>query len=514
MNMSLSQAFGKLIGWTLMLPGNLLARTGFYDKSSVVRLTAYTLFALAFAAVGAASLSDFGSLFIWTLGVVAVVTEAHRYFTFNAVDKTREHLRGNQLVETKVVEKMVAKEESRFKLGSVPMPQRLETRHFLLAGTTGSGKTRVIHQILEPVRDTNARAVVVDIGGAMVSRYYREGDVILNPRDARSVGWSPLSEIKDIDDIPLLAAAIVPDGTGSAAEWNKYAQRLMAAVLQRVWENGGDNAEIIRLLTRAPVEELRQVVEGLPAEGMLREGNEKMLASVLAIVASYITPLSALDPAAGGDAFSVTDWIMNESEHEKSWLFMNFTDRQIEQLKPIICSIISVAASSVLSLKEDQNRRIFFIIDEADALGQISGLASLLTRGRRFGASVVTALQSVSQLYTHYGRDVSNTLLSNLGTQVILRLPDAETAEWASRTFGDEQIREEHVSTCEQGGGSFETSTNTSYQTRQQRIVLASEIQSLPDLRGLLNIAGDIPPCVIDIPPVNPPQLHPEFVKK
>jgi len=509
--MSISHAFGKLIGYTIMLPGNLLAKTGFYDKPGVVRLTAYALFALIFAAVGASSLAQFGSVLLWTLGVVTVMTEAHRFWMYNSTDKSREHLRGNQLVETKVVEKMLAKEESRFKLGSVPMPKKYETRHFLFAGSTGTGKTRLFHQVLQPTRETNARAIIVDIGGTMVSKYYREGDVILNPRDARSVSWSPLGEIIDEDDIPLIAASIIPEGHGSSQEWNTYARRLMAAVLQRVWENGGDNAEIIRLLSRAPVEELRQVVEGLPAEGMLREGNEKMLASVLAIVASYITPLAALDPRAGADAFSVTKWVMNGPE--KSWLYLNFTDRQIETLKPLITAVISVSISSLLSLREDHNRRFFFVLDEFDALGQISGISSLLTRGRRFGASAIIAIQSVSQLYTHYGRDVANTLLSNLGTQVILRLPDPETAEHASRIFGDEQIREEHVSTSAQTGG-VEQSTNTSHQVRQQRVVLPSEIQNLPDLRGLLNTVGDIPPCVIDIPAINPPQLHAEFEKK
>lgn len=290
----------------------------------------------------------------------------------------------------------------------------------------------------------------------------------------------------------------------------RYAQRLLAGVLQRVWEQGGDNAEVIRLLTRAPVEELRDLLAGLPAEGMLREGNERMLASVMSIISSYATPLAALDQSAGADSFSISKWVMDDRKGE--WIFLNFTDRQIEQLKPIITAVIALAISATLSLKEDSERRLFFVLDEFDALGQISGIKSLLTRGRRFGASAIVAIQSVSQLYECYGRDVANTLLSNLGTQVILRLPDAETAEWASRTFGDEQIREEHISTST--NHQFENSTSNSFQIRQQRVVLASEIQQLPDLTGLLNIVGDIPPCVIQIPPINPPQLHEEFIKK
>lgn len=508
----IGKLIGKLLGKSLrfafLMPAILLSKVGFYDLNILIRLAAYSAAGLLF---GWGALESIATAAI----IVAVASELGGRAVNSDDAGSPDHIRGNQLVDTKIVEKMTSKKEYRFKLGTVGVPKKSETRHFLFAGTTGSGKTRLFHQVLQPGRETDARAIIVDIGGAMVSRYWHgegSGDIILNPRDARSVAWSPLAEIHDLDDVPLVASAIIPDGTGSAVEWNKYAQRLFAGVLQRVWEQGGDNAEVIRLLTRAPAEELRDLLAGLPAEGMLREGNEKMLASVMAIIASYATPLSALDPSAGADSFSVSKWVMDDRKGE--WLFLNFTDRQIEQLKPIIGAVIALAISATLSLKEDSERRLFFVLDEFDALGQISGVKSLLTRGRRFGASAIVAIQSVSQLYECYGRDVANTLLSNLGTQVILRLPDAETAEWASRTFGDEQIREEHTSTSTAHDLDGKNSTSVSHQIRQQRVVLPSEIQNLPDLCGLLNIVGDIPPCVIQIPPVNPPQAHEEFVKK
>lgn len=504
----LGKALGKTIGFALMLPAHILNKIGFYNLSFLLRLAAYAALGVV---VGWGSIEAISGIAI----VVAIISElAGR--SLNSDDNSNDdHLRGNQLVDVKTVQKMVKGEDCRYSLGEVPFPAKFETRHTLLAGTTGSGKTRVMHQILQPTRETDARAICVDVGGALVSRYWRgegSGDIILNPRDARSVAWSPLAEIDTEDDLPLISAAIIPDGTGSSGEWNRYAQRLLAGVLQRVWEQGGDNSEVIRLLTRAPAEELRDLLVGLPAEGMLREGNEKMLASVMAIITSYATPLAALDPSAGADSFSVSKWVMSDTKGE--WLFLNFTDRQIEQLKPIICSVLSIAISSTLSLKEDSERRLFYIIDEFDALGEIAGIKSLLTRGRRFGAAAVLAIQSVSQLYSCYGHENARTLLSNLGTQLVLRLPDPDTAEYASRLVGDEQVREEHISTSRSHDLDGKNSTSTSYQIRQQRVVLPSEIQNLPDLVGLLNIVGDIPPCIVQIPPVNPPQVHEEFVRK
>lgn len=497
---------GAGIGKLLALPAFALEALGFNALGLPIRLAAY----VGLAALLAAGSRDFLGTTLYLAVVIISLSEYFRH-KIHAGDGKTGHVRGNELVTVETVKKMVAAEKSRFSLGEVPIPEKYENRHFLFAGTTGSGKTRLFHQLLQPARKTNARAVIVDIGGAMLSRYYQPQDVILNPRDERSVDWSPLAEINDIDDVALVVKAIIPEGQGSGKEWNQYAQRLMSAVVQRVWEGAGTNGEIVRLLTRADITELREICAGLPAEGMLREGNDKMLGIVLAIIASYLAPLQMLNPDAGRDAFSVTKWVSDGPE--KSWLYLNFQDRQIETLKPLICAIVGISISSLLSLKEDPDRRFFFILDEADSLGEVSGLKSLLTRGRRFGASVVLAIQSISQLYECYGRDIANTICANLGTQVILRLPDAETSEWASRLFGDEQLIEAQHSENSREFGT-ERGENTSYQMRTQRVVMPSEIANLPDLVGLLNIVGDVPPCVIKVPPINPPQLHEEFIRK
>lgn len=507
----IGKLIGKLLGKSLrfafLVPAILLGKAGFYNLNILIRLAVYSAVGLLF---GWGSLESIATAAI----IVAVASELGGRAVNSGEDGSPDHVRGNQLVDTKTVAKMTRTEDCRFMLGSVGIPKKFETRHFLFAGTTGSGKTRLYHQVLQPTRDSDSRAVVVDIGGAMISRYYRgEGssDIVFNPKDERGIQWSPLAEILDEDDIPLIAKALIPDGEGSGnKEWNRYAQQIVQGVLRFAWMTGADNQEMLRLLSRADTEELRECVKDLPVAGMFREGNERMMSNVMGIVSSYAGTVAMLDPAAGADSFSISRWIMSDTKGE--WLFMNFSDRHIEAMRPLLTAVVGLAISATLSLKEDSERRLFFVLDEFDALGEISGIKSLLTRGRRFGASAIIAIQSVSQLYECYGRDVANTLLSNLGTQVILRLPDAETAEWASRTFGDEQIREEHISTST--NHQFENSTSNSFQIRQQRVVLPSEIQQLPDLVALLNVVGDTPPCVVHIPPVNPPQIHEEFVKK
>ena len=73
-----------------------------------------------------------------------------------------------------------------------------ETKHFKLIGTTGTGKSTAIQELIRGALARGDRAVIADPDGGYLRRFYREerGDVILNPFDQRSVKWDLFAEIK------------------------------------------------------------------------------------------------------------------------------------------------------------------------------------------------------------------------------------------------------------------------------------------------------------------------------
>jgi len=407
-----------------------------------------------------------------------------------------DHVRGNAIVPAKAVKAMLKREDSQFSIGDIPFPRRFEVLGFLIVGAIGTGKSQTFHQILGPVRKNGQRAVVADVGGEFTARYFKKGDQVFNPFDRRSISWSPLAEMRGEWDADKLAKSVVPDGFGSGAEWNGYAQTLLSAVLLRLWESGaGNNGEMLRLLTRAPADEIKNFVAGCPAEGLFAEGSERMLASIMGILSSYIKPFQHLDPAAGNDAFSIRDWMENE---DGSWLFLNFTDSQFPALKPLIAAVLDVSISSLLEMKPNADRRCWFAVDEFATFGAIQSIEPLLTKGRKYGAAAILGLQSISQIRESYGQQKAQTLLGCLGTWTVLRCQDAETAEYMSRYVGDEEIRRETVSTSSKGIEMATTSTGSEWRT--QRAVLPSEIAQLPNLTAILNVVGETPPCVVQIP--------------
>lgn len=427
-----------------------------------------------------------------------------------------EIVRGARVVKASELDEMVksAGEVCMYKIAGVTIPRSAEATHLLFCGTTGAGKTQAYHGVLKTVREEKHKAVVADVGGEMLARYYREGDIVLNPFDSRSVSWSPLAEMRGEWDAEKVAKSIVPDGHGSAAEWNGYAQKVVSAVLRKQWESGvGSNGEIVRLLTAASRDELAEYVAGLPAAGLFNENNKGMLGSIMGIVSTYISPISYLDKDAGEHSFSIRDYI--SSEENGNWLFINFTDSQLAALKPLISSFMDTAISALLELKPDSNRKIYFVIDEFSTFGMISSLLGFFEKARKYGGIAILGCQAFSQITESYGREKAQTILACLGTWLILRTPDPETADYMSRYLGDQEIKRTNTSTSagRTAEGWSENSTQ-SIEHKTQRAVLPSDIQNLPSLSGFLNIAGDFPVATITVPIVHGDEVAERFIQR
>lgn len=424
---------------------------------------------------------------------------AWAWFIFMAGAAGQDHLRGGTLVDALTLEKLAKKEDPKAEIfiGGVGIPRRLEARHFLLAGTTGSGKSQAFYQIAEVARQRGDAAVVADVNAEMLGRFYNpsRGDTILNPVDSRSESWSPLSEIFAEWDCERIAQSIVPSGEGEEGEWKHFAQVLLAAILSKVWRERGKNFDLSNLILFAPSEELAEALKGTQASLLFAAGAEKMLGSIRSILATHCQPFSYLKPDAGRDAFSITKFIQAEAATKRgAWLYFPVRDDFFKAFRPLIAAQIDLAISALLSADDDEARRVWFMLDEAASWRRLSSLPDLLTKGRKKGGVGVLGLQTVSQYRSAYGRDDAQTLLSNLGTWLTLRVGDSDTAEFMSLGIGDEQVRRFVESS------NHERQKSVSEQIAVERAIMPADLKNLPDLKAILNIAGSLPAGWVEIP--------------
>lgn len=377
-------------------------------------------------------------------------------------------------------------------LASIPVEAADETKHFKILGTTGTGKSTAIRELLSGALARGDRAVIADPDGGYAARFYdaARGDLILNPFDARSARWDPFRELRAPYDAEQLARSLIGDGHGSEQAWRGYAQTLLAALLQQLAQEPGDRlAALLRLATSAEIAELRALLGETSAAALLESGNERMFGSVRAVAVSRLAPLVHVR-AQRAPSMSVRDWI----EHGRGVLFLPYRADQIAALRFLISTWMRTAIFQTMSQGE-ADHRLWFTVDELDALGAIDGLSDALARLRKFGGRCVLGFQSIAQVSGTYGAAGAHTIVENCANTLLLRCSASEgggTAQFAARLVGEREVEREQVSHSRAGPwwGGGQRSTSHSRHRAVEPALLAAELEQLADLEGYLKLAS------------------------
>lgn len=374
-----------------------------------------------------------------------------------------------------------------------------ETKHFKLIGTTGTGKSTAIRELLAGALARGDRLVVADPDGGYLAQFYNRprGDIVLNPFERDSVKWDWSGEILATYDVEQLVSALIPTSEdASAQEWRGYARTFLTAIARRCHQSGHrDPAELWRLLTVADSEELRPLVAGTAAQPFLDPDNARMFGSIRSVAGSAVAAFEHIRTQRTR-LFSVRSWV--RAQRGPAALFIPYKAGQIAALRTVIAAWMRLAIFEAMSGVEDHDQRLWFVVDELDALGAIDGLKDALARLRKFGGRCVLGFQSIAQVSTIYGAGNGQTIVENCSNTLILRCAGSEnggTSQFASRLIGEREVLRRQTTRGSDRGVIFGSrdsrrSTNISEQTATETAVMPSELEQLPDLEGYLKLVS------------------------
>jgi hypothetical protein len=434
-------------------------------------------------------------LLAWLLGLL---------FLRGAARRRRERaLRDRVIAGTLVVtEKRLARLSGKhadaraLAIGSVPIPSRLETRHMATMGTTGSGKTTVLRQLLDGIEARGEAALVYDTSGEFIAHYYRpeRGDIILNPFDARCACWSPFAEIAHPADADRVAHQLITEtGQHDRDVWLETSRILVANMIRALWREGnGTLPALLNALQVRTKDDLKLWLGNSSSARTFAEDADRATGSVLFMLAKAANLIQFL--RVDDDApFAFRDFIQGLDKHPspRPWIFVPRKEDYFEASKPLLARWLECAASAVLGLPPSADRRIWFVLDELADLPRVDNLARLLPEGRKFGAGVVLTLQALGQMRHRYGPQIAESMLGCCNTKLFLQTIDAETRQWASQTIGECEVEIQTMTDAlAEGDGAPVTTLG---RTRKMRpAVLESELR-LPKFEGYLLFPDGMP---------------------
>lgn len=395
-------------------------------------------------------------------------------------------------------------------LSGLPLIKDSETKHMMIVGTTGAGKTNTFNHLLPQIRTKKQKAIIVDTTGTFVEKFYDpETDILLNPLDERSASWNLWKECQTEVQIDDFASSLIPQ-TLHDQFWCDASRLLFSQTIKILQSCKAHSIEkLLGYAIHKPLAKIQGFYAGTPAASLVDIAADKTAASIRITLSTHLKSLHLIEDKV--DGFSIQDWMKDDSQ--TGWLFLASMPDQRETLRPLMSSWLNIAINSLMACKPDHNRRIWFIIDEKQSLNKIEALPKALAEIRKYGGSIVAGLQNISQLDKLYGHESRKTMSSLYNTKIFFRSPDTDTAQWISKMIGEHEVLENNEG-ISYGAHQMRDGVSLNEQKKQKAIVPYSELLNLKDLEAYIKLPEDYPVTKIIFDYTHIEDNNPSFIGK
>lgn len=423
-----------------------------------------------------------------------------------------DHLRGGKLASSAVVTELLEKNNnaSAITIGGVPIVKFSERSHFFVHGTTGTGKTQSFGHLIDHIRAQKQRAIIYDKGGIFIQSFYDpKVDIILNPLDTRSAPWCLWGECQDQADYDSLTEAFIPAAANSDPFWIEAARTVFASAAYKMsLQKKPTIPELFKTLLCSNLNELAELLQGTGAESLVSDKIEK---TALCIRASVATAVKSLQYLTNKNAnFAVRDWVLDEKK-QRGFLFISSVADKHATLRPLISMWLDIAVKTILSLPEDEQRRVWIMLDELPTLNKLPCLQNTLALGRKYGVCGVIGIQNYAMLQLIYGNSGAESLKDLCNTSLYFRSPSRKMSDWAANELGESEV-EEAQEGVSYGANTIRDGVSVHSHRSKRNLIISSEIMTLNNLEAFLKLAGNYPICKVKIDYVTRSNVNPTFI--
>lgn len=319
------------------------------------------------------------------------------------------------------------------------------SRHVLIYGGVGSGKTQLLLGLLRQIYKRRDRLFLYDVKGDFGS--YFPNMSIVSPFDARSRVWHVARDVRTPTQAAVFADSLIPEDTGSGKFWTLAARQVLTGALISLQNEKPETwtwPDLAQRLT-LQAEALAPILEAnyRKAYGLLSNPQSPTSFNILATLGGYtrvVDDLARAWPQVGKRWFAITDWVRDDYAGPRQIIVQAGPDATLTAA--YISALVNVAVPEIISpsLPDDERGRfIGFVFDELSSIGRIQ-FAPLVDKGRSKGVLVVACVQDLAQLRDLYSDNQVKALTSMVGTQIICRIGMGETREQLAKLLGTNKL--------------------------------------------------------------------------
>lgn len=363
----------------------------------------------------------------------------------------------------------------------VVYPADMWTRHVLVVGGVGSGKSTAMKPLIDKVVKARERMILFDPKGEFTKGFASPS--LIAPWDSRTCSWDVAKDMRNIGDMRRFAAAMIKEGQDPM--WANASRQILVGFMIYLnhtrgtdwgWQELADllaipQGNLLPIMTKFHPEAIRAV-----------ERASVTTHGILINLASFCSAVFDLAEAWGSvpkeRRISFVEWTQGVGRHSQVILqghgaYPELTRGYVEG----VVGVISAMVNSV-EMDDDPDRKLWFIADELGQMGRIP-IRPLFEVGRSRGVRCVVACQDLAQLEEIHGAQMVKALVSMSGTVLVGQMMQGDTAEQMAKALGTREVERANVSSSYAGtGGSSNRSTTLSFARDELAIYKPSELAS------------------------------------
>ena len=371
----------------------------------------------------------------------------------------------------------------------IKIPKELEVFNTIFVGGMGSGKTTKLSEIIDQISfRKNEPITIFDFKGDYTEALFGPETILLSPLDQRSPGWDIGADVRTEADAQEFAKNLVNSSFDNSQDGGNNFFSLAAmdcitgAIIACQKESKNWNfGHLTSILNdeKILIEKLKKFrPAALLSLSDSDQKDSKQSAGVFGTirVCTQILELFAKSWDTKTETFSVHDFLMNADQ--KKILILRFVERYHAVSQFFLTQVLTSYFQAIMSLPDDQNRRIHTFLDELGVLQTVSTFPTILKVGRSKGHCLWAGIQEVSSIdvrYRSYGG--KETILNGFSNRFIGRAETEEFAKYWSESFGLTKFERKSTQTSTSGS---QRSQSISKMTVEEHLISSGELLSMP----------------------------------
>lgn len=343
------------------------------------------------------------------------------------------------------------------------MNDELLSKHLLMLGGTGMGKSNTFYQIIRQLMtqlQDDAVMVIFDTKGDYYRKFYDRDNpnhiLIGNEEIYRDISpvWNLYDEVLDfaggtrISSLEVrlkeLAAHLF---RGRESQTQPFFHLAAADLFVKFAIDYVRTHKLVstqRLISALKCTDAKKMLEMIDRNPEFASARSylgdpgKMTAQALGILAYLNSMISDLFVGIFAENRATGQFSMRKLVHEgkKKVIFLEYDLSVGEVLDPMYSLLIDLALKEAMTRQEDGKPHLYLVVDEFKLLPDLQHIENALNYGRSKGIRVFAGIQSVSQVYEVYGEDKGKSILSGFMNCFAFKTIDRESREYISERFG------------------------------------------------------------------------------